>query len=74
MRWLLGILLGLILTAALPLFAGVIAIFDRTISVEEEMLLAVALVTFCLLGVLIFRPAAPPRSRFPRRGAKEEEE
>jgi hypothetical protein len=74
MRWLMGILLGMVLTAALPFFAGVIAIFDRTISVEEEMLLAVALVTFCLLGVLVFKPTGAPRPRSPRRVSKEEEE
>jgi|GEM_PF-6981308 len=73
MHWLRGILLGLMLTAALPFIAGALSISDRLVNAKDAMLAAIALITFCLLGVLIFKPAGA-RPRLGRRGAKEEEE
>ena len=56
MHWLWGILLGIVLTAALPLLAGVLSLSDRMVGEDDAMLVAIALVLFCLLGVLIFKP------------------
>lgn len=57
MHWLWGILLGILLTAALPLLAGVLSLSDRMVGEDDAMLVAIALVLFCLLGVLIFKPS-----------------
>lgn len=75
MHWLWGILLGIVLTAALPLLAGVLSLSDRIVDEKDAMLVAIALVGFCLLGVLVFKPAASPRSmRVMRDRFREEEE
>jgi len=73
--WLWGILLGMVLTAALPLLAGVLSLSDRIVDEKDAMLVAIALVQFCLLGVLIFKPAETSRpARMPRSRAREEDQ
>ncbi len=62
MRWVFGILLGVVLTAALPLLAGLLSISNKIVDEREAMLVAIALVGFCLLGILIFKPTGSPRS------------
>jgi len=75
MHWLWGILLGLVLTAALPLLAGLLSFSNLLVDEKEAMLVAIALVGFCLLGVLIFRPVGTSRPlRVIRDRAREEEE
>ena len=55
-HWLWGILLGLVLTASLSLLAGLLSQYNVT-EPGEAMLVAIAIIVFCLLGVLIFKPA-----------------
>ncbi|NIM05822.1 MAG: hypothetical protein GTO55_06185 [Armatimonadetes bacterium] len=74
MHWLWGILLGIVLTAALPLLAGVLCLSDRIVNERDAMLVAIALVTFCLLGVLIFRPAGTSRLTRPMSNRYKEED
>lgn len=74
MHWVRGILLGLVLTAALPVIQALLIVFH----LEEPgnaFLAAVALEMFCLLGVLIFKPGGVARQmRVVRSRGKEDEE
>jgi len=73
MHWLWGILLGLILTAALPLLAGLLLV-SGLVNQEDHMLVAVALITFCLLGIIIFKPTDSARQTRAFRGRVREDE
>jgi hypothetical protein len=76
MHWLWGILLGLVLTAALPLLAGLLSLSDRLVDEKDAMLVAIALIGFCLLGILIFKPVEASRQMRVLRGRikREDEE
>ena len=74
MYWLWGILLGLVLTAALPILAGLLNFNERLVSKSDQMLVAIAFILFCLLGILIFKPTGPSRTMRVIRGRTGEEE
>jgi hypothetical protein len=73
-HWLWGILLGLVLTAALPIVAALLSLNDRVVNQDESLLAAIALVLFCLLGVLIFKPAESTKPARTLRGRGREDE
>lgn len=74
MHWLWGILLGVVLTAALPLLSGALSLSDKIVGKNDAMLVSIALIGFCLLGVLIFKPPGSPRAmRVLRNRAGEDE-
>jgi len=72
-HWLWGILLGLVLTASLSLLPGVLIQFNIT-EPADSMPVAIALVLFCMLGVLIFKPAEATKPARTLRGRGREDE
>jgi hypothetical protein len=73
-HWLWGFLLGLVLTAALPIVAALLSLNDKVVNQDESLLAAIALVLFCLLGVLIFKPAESTKPVRTLRGRGREDE
>jgi hypothetical protein len=72
MHWLWGILLGCVLTAGLPILAGALSM--QFADKQDSMLVAIALIVFCLLGVIIFKPIGVARQMRVIRGRVKEDE
>lgn len=72
-RLLWGILLGLVLTFSLPFLVMIVTAL-RVAEPQDSMLVSVAFILFCLLGVILFKVGGSTRQMRVVRGRTREDE